>query len=103
MRRTIAASLSAVAVVALAGCASTMVPKSTQHDDAAISSVVEASLAANDEVKARAVGVQTREGVVYLTGVVDTEEARREAGRVVWSTEGVARVMNEILVGRIDS
>ena len=99
MRRTIAASLSAVAVVALAGCASTMVPKSTQHDDAAISSVVEASLAANDEVKARAVGVQTREGVVYLTGVVDTEESRREAGRVAWRTEGVDGVVNLLTVG----
>jgi len=99
MRRTIAASLSAAVVVALAGCASTMVPKSTQHDDAGISSVVEASLAANDEVKARAVEVQTREGVVYLTGVVDTEESRREAGRVAWRTEGVDGVVNLLTVG----
>jgi hyperosmotically inducible protein len=100
MKRNATASLSAVVVVvALAGCASTMVPASTQHDDSGITSVVEASLAANDKVKARAVEVQTREGVVYLTGVVDTEEARREAGRVAWRTEGVDGVVNDLTVG----
>ena len=43
--------------------------------------------------------VETREGVVYLTGVVDTEEARREAGRVAWRTEGVDGVVNDLTVG----
>lgn len=100
MKRIAVASLSAVvAAAALAGCTSSMVAKSTQHDDSGITSVVEASLAANDKVKARAVEVQTREGVVYLTGVVDTEEARREAGRVAWRTEGVDGVVNDLTVG----
>jgi hyperosmotically inducible protein len=61
--------------------------------------VIEASLDANDGVKARQVEIQTREGIVYLTGVVDTEEARREAGRVAWRTEGVTGVINELTVG----
>ena len=100
MKRIAVASLSAVTVVlALAGCTSTMVPESTQNDDSGITSVVEASLAANDGVKARSVEVQTREGVVYLTGVVDTEDARREAGRVAWRTEGVDGVVNDLTVG----
>jgi hyperosmotically inducible protein len=86
-------------VAALAGCTSSMVAKSTQHDDSGITSVVEASLAANDKVKARAVEVQTREGVVYLTGVVDTEEARREAGRLAWRADGVDGVVNDLTVG----
>ncbi|MGZ3442328.1 MAG: BON domain-containing protein, partial [Polyangia bacterium] len=56
-------------------------------------------LEANDKVKARQVDVETREGVVYLTGVVDTEEARREAGRVAWRTENVRGVVNDLTVG----
>ena len=50
-------------------------------------------------VKARQIDVQTREGAVYLTGVVDTEEARREAVRVAWRTEGVHAVTNDLTVG----
>jgi len=70
------------ALAALAGCASSMVPQRTQHADSGITSVIQASLNANDKVKAREVDVETREGVVYLNGVVDTEEGRLEAARV---------------------
>jgi hyperosmotically inducible protein len=76
-----------------------MVPEGTQHKDSGVTSVIEASLESNDKVKARQVEVQTREGIVYLTGVVDTEEARREAGRVAWRTEGVDGVVNDLTVG----
>lgn len=86
-------------MVALAGCTSSMTTKTTQQLDAGTTSVIEASLQANEKVKARQVEVQTREGVVYLTGVVDTEEARREAGRVAWRTEGVRGVVNDLTVG----
>lgn len=37
--------------------------------------------------------------MVYLTGVVDTEEARREAARVAWKTQGVDGVVNNLTVG----
>lgn len=92
-------SLVCIAALALAGCASSMVPQGTRHADSGITSVIEASLEANDKVKARQVEVQTREGTVFLTGVVDTEEARREAGRVAWRTEGVDGVVNDLTVG----
>jgi hyperosmotically inducible protein len=95
----VAGSLIGVGLLALAGCASTMVPERTRHADSGITSVIQASLEANDKVKARQVDVETREGVVYLTGVVDTEEARREAGRVAWRTEGVHGVVNDLTVG----
>src|SRR5664280_458990 len=81
------------------GCASSMVPKETRHTDSGITSVIQASLEANDKVKARQVDVETREGVVYLTGVVDTEEARREAGKIAWRTDGVRGVENDLTVG----
>jgi hyperosmotically inducible protein len=94
-----AGSLVGVAVLALAGCASSMVPEGRRHSDSAITSVLQTSLEASDKVKARQVEVHTREGVVYLTGVVDTEEARREAGRVAWRTEGVRGLVNDLTVG----
>lgn len=96
---TFAGALAAGALLTVAGCSSSMVTKSTQHTDSGITSVVEASLQANEKVKARKVDVQTREGIVYMTGVVETEEARREAGRIAWRTEGVHGVDNALTVG----
>ena len=95
----VAGAFAGAGLLALAGCSSSMVPKSTQHADAGITSVIQQSLEADEKVKARQVDVQTREGVVYLTGVVDTEEARREAARVAWRTEGVDGVENALTVG----
>jgi hyperosmotically inducible periplasmic protein len=95
-----AGSLAGVGLlVALVGCASSMTTKSTQQVDAGTTKSIEESLQANEKVKARQVEVQTREGVVILTGVVDTEEARREAARVAWRTAGVSGVVNDLTVG----
>jgi len=97
--KVVTASVVGIALLMLLGCASSMVPESTQRADSSITSAIESTLKANDNVKARQVEVQTREGVVYLTGVVDTEEARREAGRLAWRTEGVDGVVNDLTVG----
>ncbi|HQT94491.1 MAG TPA: BON domain-containing protein [Thermoanaerobaculaceae bacterium] len=94
-----AGSLVGVGVLALVGCASSMVPQETRHTDSGITSVIQASLEANDKVKARQVDVETREGTVYLTGVVDTEAARIEAGKIAWRTDGVRGVVNDLTVG----
>lgn len=76
-----------------------MVAKDTRRTDSGITTVVEASLESNDLVKAKQVEVETREGVVYLTGVVDTDDSQREAARVAWRTEGVTGVVNGLTVG----
>lgn len=94
-----ATSLAGAGLLFLAGCTSSMVPESTQNRDAGITSVLEQSLSSNEGVKAGQVNVETREGQVYLSGVVDTEDARREAGRVAWRTEGVKGVHNNLTVG----
>ena len=95
----LASSALCLALVTLAGCASSMVSPDTRDTDSGITSVVEASLKANAKVDDDQVEVQTREGVVYMTGVVDTEAARTEAARVAWNTEGVTRVRNDLTVG----
>ncbi|OGQ91976.1 MAG: hypothetical protein A2289_19635 [Deltaproteobacteria bacterium RIFOXYA12_FULL_58_15] len=89
-----------VGLVALVGCASSMVPAATRRADAGISSVIRASLQANEKVKASRVDVETREDVVYLTGVVETEEARQEVERVARRTENVIKVVNDLTVGK---
>ena len=102
MNRTfvvVAGSVIGAAMLALLGCASSMVPRGTRHSDSQITSVIQTSLQASEKVKARQVDVETREGHVYLTGVVDTEKARREAGRIAWRTEGVRGVVNDLTVG----
>lgn len=95
----VAGPLAGAALLVLVGCASSMVSERTQTSDSGITSVVEASLAANEEVKARQIDVRTLEGHVYLTGVVETVEAQREAVRVAWRTEGVRGVSNDLTVG----
>lgn len=99
MKRLVIHSLLCGALLALTACSSTMLSDGTQDLDSAISGKIEESLEANSAVKARQVHVTTREGVVYLTGVVDSEDSRREAGRVAWRTAGVDGVMNDLTVG----
>lgn len=94
-----AGSLLSLALVALVGCSSSTVSKGAQPSDSAITSAIKTSLEASDKVKAREVEVLTREGTVHLAGVVDTEEARREAGRIAWAAQGVRGVMNKLTVG----
>ena len=95
----VVSSLVGVGLLAFSGCSSSMVSKNTRQTDSAMTSAIENSLQTNDKVKAKHVEVQTREGVVYLTGVVDTEEERREAARVAWHSAGVDGVENDLTVG----
>jgi hyperosmotically inducible periplasmic protein len=91
--------LVAASLVMAAGCASSMTSKDTRKSDSAITSAVQKSLSDDAKVKSSQMDVQTREGTVYLHGVVDTEEGRREAGRVAWRTQDVDGVVNDLTVG----
>jgi hyperosmotically inducible protein len=95
----VAGSLAGLGLLALAGCAASMVAGGIRHADSGVTSEIHGALEASDKVKAWHVDVETRKGVVCLTGVVDTEDARREAGWVAWRTEGVRDVVNDLTVG----
>jgi len=99
MKRLVINSFLGVALLAIAGCSATMVPETTKDMDSAISDKIDESLEASSAVKARQVNIETSESVVYLTGVVDSEDARREAGRIAWRTAGVDGVVNDLTVG----
>jgi osmotically-inducible protein OsmY len=67
-------------------------------DDAAISAKVKARLAADPEVAALHIDVDTIDGRVTLNGKVGSEEERQEAYKLATRTEGVKEVVNLIQV-----
>lgn len=71
---------------------------STAFDDAWISAMIESKLAVDPEVPSRKIDIDVREGVVTLSGTVESEAARTEAEDLALSVDGVRRVVNEIVV-----
>jgi hyperosmotically inducible protein len=65
-------------------------------DDSAITAKVKAALAGDNRVRAHQVNVETREGVVQLTGFVDSSEAKQTAEELARSVDDVKSVDNEI-------
>jgi hyperosmotically inducible periplasmic protein len=99
-------SLTALAIAGLAFCStplfyscSTTQPASEQMSDAGITSKIKAKFVGDPDVKALDVGVETEEGVVYLTGRVNNQQQKEEAERLAKDTKGVIRVVNHITVG----
>lgn len=78
---------------------STNQPVSTQVSDSSITASVKAKLAADGDVAAHNVDVNTEEGIVYLLGRVDTESERSKAERLARSVDGVHDVVNHLKVG----
>lgn len=61
-------------------------------DDALITTKIKSSLAADPQVSALAIDVDTSNGIVSLTGVVDSEAQRQRAIQLAQGMEGVRRV-----------
>jgi hyperosmotically inducible protein len=88
MKIRILSALSLFAALALTlACAQT---------DAGITTKVKSKLAADDVVKAHQIDVTTQEGVVTLTGNVDSEDAKQRAIQLARETEGVKDVHDQI-------
>jgi hyperosmotically inducible periplasmic protein len=66
--------------------------------DAGITTNVKAKMAADDTVKAYQVNVDTRNGVVTLTGDVDSPLAKERAVQITRNTDGVRDVVDNITV-----
>ena len=66
--------------------------------DAGITTNVKTKLAADDTVKAYQVDVDTRNGVVTLSGAVETAVAKDQAIRIARETDGVRDVIDQIRV-----
>jgi hyperosmotically inducible periplasmic protein len=91
------AILMVVAGAAMAGERST----GQAIDDTLITTKVKASLATDPQVSALAITVETDNGIVTLSGVVENESERQRAIQLAQGIDGVKRVdANKLLVKR---
>ena len=67
-------------------------------DDGAITSSVKTQLGLDRVNTLSRVGVETNNGVVYLTGEVETAEQKAHVGSVTSQVNGVKRVVNNLQV-----
>jgi osmotically-inducible protein OsmY len=90
---------------AAAACTTTKDEGPTEHaaanagrvvDDSVITGKVKAALVADPTTKAHQISVETFQGVVQLSGFVDSSEARSRATQVAQQVEGVKNVKNEL-------
>ena len=94
----LATGLVFILALTLGACRSTQTP-GTQVNDAAITSRVTARLAADPDVNPFEIDVDTNDGVVRLSGMVESERQRSEALALAHRTSGVRGVINDIELG----
>jgi len=86
-------------VLLLAGCrALTGKGMGQQIDDAWITAAVRAKLAAERASLLTAIGADTRQGVVYLTGAVASAAMRRRTTELARQVQGVREVVDHLRV-----
>ena len=83
---------------ALIGAAGLVVTVACAQTDAGITTSVKSKLAADDTVKAYQIDVDTREGVVTLSGNVENMAAKEQAVRIARETSGVRDVVDQVRV-----
>lgn len=69
-------------------------------DDGTVTAKVKNALGKDPLVKARKIDVDTLEGIVILTGVVETEEEAQKAVEVAQGVPGVKEVKNNLQLGK---
>lgn len=86
--------------VTLGACASTAKQESTGDyvDDSVITTKVKSLIAADDFLKSFEISVETRKGVVQLSGWVKTQDAVNKAGQIARGVKGVVSVKNNLIV-----
>jgi hyperosmotically inducible periplasmic protein len=67
-------------------------------DDGTLTSYVKSKLASDKLVSLTRVGVETNNGIVYLTGEVETAEQKSRSGSLASQVGGVKQVVNNLQV-----
>jgi len=82
----------------VAGCAAIQGRETAGEylDDTTVTTKVNASIM--NELGVGQVGVETMQGVVQLTGFVDTQQKKDRAGQIARGVSGVKEVKNNIVV-----
>jgi hyperosmotically inducible protein len=100
-KRTLISCLVFFALVfTLVGCASTSERESSGEymDNTVITTKVKSLLAKDDFLKSFQISVETYKGTVQLSGFVNTQDAKDNAGQIAGSVKGVQSVKNDLIV-----
>ena len=97
---TLTAALALGPVAFTTGCAVTQGRETAgaYAHDKEIQAKIKAALYKDPMVKGTQVEVNSLNGVVQLSGFVDTPEAKERAGQIASSTKGVVQVYNNLLL-----
>jgi osmotically-inducible protein OsmY len=100
VRNTLAAVVSAVALLSATGCAVTRDQSSVGQyvDDSAITTAVKAKFVGNKEVDASSISVETLNGTVQLSGFAKSASEKSSAESIARNVNGVKSVKNDILI-----
>ena len=100
IRHTLAAAVTAIALLSITGCAVTRNQESVGSyiDDSVITAAVKGRMVDNPNVDAAAISVETMKGTVMLSGFAKNANERSVAESLAWKTSGVKAVKNEIAV-----
>lgn len=100
IRNTLAAAVTAVALLATTGCAVTRDQSSAGAyvDDTTITAKVKSKFIEDKAVAASSIQVETLNGTVQLSGFAKSEAEREQAAALARDVKGVKTVKNDILV-----
>lgn len=98
LKQSVLALATLLVLTGAVACSSTQ-PASVQVDDSVITTKVKAKVTADPELNPFEIHVTTNEGVVRLSGTVESASDRTEAGKLARNTEGVRRVVNDLQIG----
>jgi len=100
IRTTLAAAMTAVALLTTAGCAVTRGQETVGAyvDDAAITTSVKARFVENKEVDASSIKVETLNGTVMLSGFAKSSTEKSTAESIAMKVKGVKMVKNELAI-----
>ena len=87
-------------IAAFAACAATRTQESAGEyvDDSVITNKVKALLAEDDFLKSFQISVETRKGIVQLSGFVDSQNAVNKAVQITRDVKGVKSIKNNLIV-----
>jgi len=100
MRTTAAATLAALSLLAVSGCAVTRGQETVGAyvEDSAITTAVKARYVENKVVDASSIRVETLNGTVMLSGFAKSETEKSTAEGLARKVDGVKSVKNQIVV-----
>jgi len=100
IRKQLTTAILAAAILAISACAATRTRESTGEvvDDSVVTTRVKTALINDPITKAHQIDVDTRRGVVQLSGFVDSANERSEAVTVARKVNGVKEVQDNMKV-----